>query len=119
MTGSRILVVEDEYLVAEDVRRWLTEHGAEVVGPAPRLARAHSLIASERVDAAVLDVHVAGELVFPVADSLHQRGIPFLFMSGFDRSIVPPRFANVRLLEKPILLETLVQAVTDLLGRQR
>ena len=116
MIGRRILVVEDEYLVAEDVRRWLQGQGAEVIGPASRVARAHSLIASERIDAAVLDVHVAGELVFPAADALHERRIPFLFMSGFGRSIVPRRFSHVQLLEKPLSVETLLQALTGLLG---
>ncbi len=115
MIGRRILVVEDEYLVAEDVRRWLQGLGAEVIGPAPRLARAHSLIAAERIDAAVLDIHVAGELVFPAADALNDRRIPFLFMSGFDRSIVPRRFAHVQLLEKPLALETLAVAMARLL----
>jgi CheY-like chemotaxis protein len=116
MIGQRILVVEDEYMVAEDVRRWLQGHGAEVIGPAPRLARAHALIASERIDAAVLDIHVAGKLVFPAADALAERRIPFLFMSGFDRSIIPARFAHVQLLEKPISLEALLQAITGVLG---
>ena len=116
MIGQRILVVEDEYMVAEDVRRWLEGHGAEVIGPAPRLARAHALIASERIDAAVLDIHVAGELVFPAAEALAERRIPFLFISGFDRSIIPTRFAHVQLLEKPISLKSLLQAMTGVLG---
>ena len=116
MIGQRILVVEDEYLVAEDVRRWLQGHGAEVIGPAPRLARALALIASERIDAAVLDIHIAGELVFTAADALAERRIPFLFVSGFDRSIIPARFAHVQLLAKPILLESLLQAMTDVVG---
>jgi len=98
-------------------------------GPAPLAARprrgsdrtgaaacARALIVSERIDAAVLDIHVAGELVFPTADALNERRIPFLFMSGFDRSIIPARFAHVQLLEKPILVEPLLQAMAGLLG---
>jgi DNA-binding response OmpR family regulator len=111
MIGKRVLVVEDEYLVAEDVRRWLQDRGAEVIGPAARIARARSLIASHRIDAAVLDINVAGELVFPAADALSERRIPFLFMSAFDRSIIPARFAHVQLLQKPISLDTLAQAM--------
>ena len=118
LIGRRILVMEDEYMVAEDARRWLGR-GAEVIGPAPRLARARSLIAVQRIDAAVLDIHVAGELVFPAAEALDERRIPFVFMSGFDRSIIPPRFAHVQLLEKPISLESLLKVMTGLLGLER
>ena len=116
MIGRRILVVEDEYMVAEDLRRWLQGRGAQVIGPAPRLGRAHSLIATEPIDAAVLDIHLAGELVFPAAEALDERRIPFLFMSGFDRSVVPARFAHVQLLEKPVSFDALLQAMTVLLG---
>jgi DNA-binding response OmpR family regulator len=115
--GRRILVVEDEYLVAEDARRWLQGAGAQVIGPTPRVSRAQALIGSERIDAALLDVHVAGELVFPAADALQGRRIPFLFMSGFDRSIVPARFAHIDLLGKPIAVETLLPAMTRLFDR--
>jgi CheY-like chemotaxis protein len=116
MIGRRILIVEDEYLVAEDLRRWLLGRGAEVVGPAPRLARAQAVIASQALDAALLDINLAGEMVFPAAEALLARGIPFVFMSGFDRSIIPQQFANVQVLEKPILFDVLLEALTALLG---
>jgi DNA-binding response OmpR family regulator len=116
MIGRRILVVEDEYMVAEDLRRWLLGRGAEVVGPASRVGRARSLIATEPIDAAVLDIHLAGELVFPAAEALGERRIPFLFMSGFDRSVIPARFAHVQLLEKPVSFDAFLQAMTVLLS---
>ena len=102
-------------MVAEDLRRWLQGRGAQVIGPAPRLGQARSLIATEPIDAAVLDIHLAGELVFPAAEALDERR-PFLFMSGFDWSVVPVRFAHVQLIEKPVSFDALLQAMTVLLG---
>jgi len=114
--GRRILVVEDEYPVAEELRRWLQDGGAEVIGPASRVGRARSLIASETIDAAVLDIHLAGELVFPAAEALDERKIPYLFLSGFSRATIPARFAHVPLLEKPVFFNDLYQALAVILG---
>lgn len=120
MIGRRILVVEDEYPLAEDLRRYLVLAGAVVVGPAPRLSRAQALIESgARIDAAVLDINLAGTPVFPVAEALAARGVPFLFVSGFDRSTLPPSLSEHPLLQKPVDFETLCAVLADLLrGRE-
>lgn len=118
LEGSRILVVEDEYFLADDLQEALGQAGAEVLGPIARVETATAFIAGEpRIDAAVLDINLNGEMVFPVADALRERGIPFAFATGYDRSALPDRFAEVPRLEKPFngarvaaVLAPLVQA---------
>ena len=80
--GRRILVGEDEIIVAVDVEYTLDDFGAEVIGPAANLAEALSLVGDAQIDAAVLDVDLAGQDVFPVAERLATRGVPFLFHTG-------------------------------------
>jgi len=101
--GRRILVVEDDYLIADEVAESLAEFGATVVGPANYVAEAIALVSQETcLDAAVLDINLGRETVFPVADALQQRGIPFVFATGYDQRIIPPRYAAVQRLEKPV-----------------
>jgi len=101
--GMRILVVEDEYLLADDLRDTLVEAGAEVLGPVPSVNDAQALIAAEaKIDAAVLDINLRGEMVFPVADALRARGVPFAFATGYDEWALPERFAGSPRVEKPL-----------------
>lgn len=102
LAGSRILVVEDEYFLADDLHGALTEAGAEVLGPMPSVSDANTFIAGESsIDAAILDINLHGEMVFPVADALRERGIPFAFATGYDEAVLPERFASVPRIEKP------------------
>jgi DNA-binding LytR/AlgR family response regulator len=79
LLGLRILVVEDEYMVADELRRDLAEHGVEVVGPAAKVSEVLRFLAvAGTLDGAVLDVNLGGEMVFPVADLLRKRGVPFV-----------------------------------------
>ena len=97
----RVLVVEDEYYLAQDLARALQKLGAQVVGPVPTLEAALALIGAEPVDAAVLDINLRGEEVYPVADALAERGIPFVFATGYDRSSIPATYQDVPRWEKP------------------
>lgn len=98
----RVLAVEDEYFIAEELEAALRNAGATVVGPAPSVAAALDLLeGGPAPEAALLDVNLAGEMVYPVADRLTARGVPFLFITGYDQSAVPERYAGVRRLEKP------------------
>lgn len=107
----RILLVEDEYILAEHLRSELEAAGALVLGPVADVQRALALVAAERdIDVAVLDVNLGGEKVFPVADALAARGVPFVFTTGYD-AIVPETYAQVARCEKPIRVQEVVRAI--------
>jgi DNA-binding LytR/AlgR family response regulator len=98
------LVVEDDYLIAEDIAQTIAAAGIEVVGPAGSVADALELIAheGERLDGAVLDINLGDEPVFPVAEALRARRVPFIFLTGYDALAVPEVFRSVARHEKPI-----------------
>jgi DNA-binding response OmpR family regulator len=96
-----VLVVEDELLIAMQIESVLRGAGHDVVGPFGRLDRAVSCARDGRLDAAVLDVNLAGEKVFPVADALARRQIPFVFLTACGQDIVPERFWQRPFLRKP------------------
>jgi DNA-binding response OmpR family regulator len=112
LRGRRLLVVEDDYLIADELRDQLIALGADVIGPVPTLARAHQMIGAETaVDGAILDVNLGGEKVFPIADLLRERGIPFVFVTGYDKSAIPPAYVNIPLCEKPFVALELARAL--------
>jgi two-component sensor histidine kinase/DNA-binding response OmpR family regulator len=102
LAGNRVLLVEDEALVAMVMRDMLTELGFHVVGPFGRSADAAAAAREEDVDAAVLDINLDGEAAYPVADLLAARGIPFVFVTGYGAESIDGRFAHVPVLQKPI-----------------
>jgi len=110
-----ILVVEDEYLIADDVMQVLLDQGAKVVGPIATLEAAMAAVAGQRPDLAVLDINLRGEPVFPLADLLAAQHVPFVFTTGYDSGSMPERFAAVPRLEKPIRTADLL-ATLDRLG---
>ncbi|MGA1835177.1 response regulator [Rhizobium wenxiniae] len=99
---ARILVVEDEYMLAQEVAGAITDAGMIAVGPAANTHDAIELVKNQSVDAAILDVNLVDELVYPLADLLKARRIPFVFCTGYDASSLPSRFENVICCEKPI-----------------
>ncbi|ACL58665.1 response regulator [Methylobacterium nodulans] len=122
MSGStvlarcRVLVVEDEYFIADDMARALEQLGAEVVGPAPSREHALALIASgERIDAAILDINLQGQSALPVAEALAAKGVPFVFATGYDRNSVPPAYQDVPRWEKPFNPNHLARALSGLM----
>jgi two-component sensor histidine kinase/CheY-like chemotaxis protein len=107
----RILVVEDEYLLADALADALIDMGAQVVGPIGQLSQAMFLVETTPIDGAVLDINLHGEMVFPLAQVLATRGVPFVFATGYGRENIPVQFAHVPVLAKPIdvgLLEGLL-----------
>jgi len=84
LAGRRILVVEDVFLVADVIRDNLEDNGCIVVGPVPRLPEAMALARNETLDAAVLDVNLAGEMSFAVSSMLRDRGVPYVYLTGYD-----------------------------------
>lgn len=118
LSGRRILVVEDEYYLADELASALQRAGADVLGPVSTIEDALELLEREAApDAAVLDMSLAGEMVFPVADVLSKRGVPFLFTTGFDQSSVPARYAEVRRMEKPVDAATTLRELGKLCGQ--
>lgn len=114
LQDCHILVVEDEYMLADELSRELDEAGAVIVGPVPSVERALALLEVEaHLDGAILDVNLAGEKVDPVADILLDRQVPFLFVTGYDKLSFPPKFAGVVRCEKPVD----IRAVTKAIGR--
>jgi CheY-like chemotaxis protein len=112
LAGRRILVVEDEYAIATELAWVLRQHGAEVVGPAPSVARALALIdAGPPLDGAILDLNLGGEASYPVADALAARATPFVFTTGYDAVDVPARYRDVPCLGKPFDDDALVRAL--------
>lgn len=113
LTGKRILLVEDEFLVSAMVVDMLTELGAEVVGPATDIPKALALAGTAEIDAALLDVNVRGGRIDPVAAALTARGIPFVFGTGY-RNAMPE--AEAPTLEKPYTQAALEAAMAQALG---
>ena len=117
LRGARVLIAEDEYTIAMFLADYLELQGAEVVGPAGNLDALAELVDQQPIDAALLDINLGGEMVYPLADRLIQAGVPFLLTSGYDDNI-PPRFADAPRCSKPYRLETLNQALRDTLARR-
>jgi CheY-like chemotaxis protein len=101
LAGRRILIVEDEALVAMLVEDALLDAGAEVIGPVATVAEAMALLEASAPDAAVLDLNLAGETSTPVADVLAARGVPFVVATGYGAEGLPAGHATVPVLAKP------------------
>lgn len=117
LADRRILIVEDRYLVADDLSRLCRRAGAEIAGPVPEVSRARAIAETEPLDLAILDVDLRGEAVFGVAAILEQRGIPFLFVTGYGEKHLPERFRTVPLVPKPFSGPDLVARIGQLLQR--
>jgi len=118
LAGLQILIVEDEYYLADEAREILSQMGAAILGPVPTVEQAHAMIIdTEKIDAALLDVNLRGELVFELADTLKERGVPFAFATGYDRDVLPDRFADRPVFGKPVRPDSLLEAFSELVGR--
>lgn len=114
LAGRRILLVEDELLVAMTLEDILRSEGCVIVGAIPRLEQALKAAREEPLDAAVLDVNLAGERVDPIATALAERKIPFLFTTGYDRGMLPAEHADRPTLTKPFKPAQLIEALLGL-----
>lgn len=114
LQGIKVLVVEDEFLVATLIEDMLHSAGCIVCGPIPRLASALEAARKEACDVAVLDVNLAGERVFPVADILAQRNVPFVFVTGYGVNTLPSEYAQCPRLHKPFKLAELFGTLSSM-----
>jgi CheY-like chemotaxis protein len=108
LAGKRVLIVEDELLVALLIEDLLTDFGCTTLGPCGSVAKALEAVRTEEFDLAVLDVNLAGEKVYPVAEALAERHIPFLFLSGYGDEAIPASRGEWKVCAKPFKGDDLV-----------
>ena len=114
--GRRVLVVEDEALVAMLLETILEDMGCMAVGPAATVDEGLRMAADEAVDAALLDVNVAGRQVFPVAHALKDRGVPFVFSTGYGEGGLPDEWRGQPTLQKPFTEAAVRDALMKAMG---
>lgn len=110
--GRRILIVEDEFLIAEELREAFEELGAVVIGPVATVAAALAIIGSrERLDGATVDVTLGRDKAYPVAEALLERGLPFVLLTGYGAQTLPEHLRGVPKCEKPFNMRKVVHAL--------
>ncbi len=113
-TPTRILVVEDEFLIRTLLEDMLVDLGHEIAGSAATVDQARNLAVAGGFDLAILDVNLEGQEIFPVAEILAERNLPFIFVTGYGASGLPERFRGRPTLQKPFQSEKLEAAVIKL-----
>lgn len=114
LSGCRILIVEDEYFIASDLKRAIHEAGGEMVGPVGCLDDALRRVVSDRIDAAVLDINLDGADTYPVVEALLTQLVPFLFLTGYDAWAMPERYRAYPRLAKPAPVDSVIKALSEL-----
>lgn len=114
---KQILIVEDEYFLATDLQFTLQDQGISVLGPVGTLADAMNIARSTRIDLAILDINLHGEMAFELVDLLQQAGVPILLATGYSRSALPERLRNFRIVEKPYLMAGMLEEIDRALSR--
>ena len=114
LVGQTVLVLEDDFYLAQDATSALSEAGAEVIGPFGTTADALEAVKSHRITAAVIDVNLGAGPSFVIAHALREAGAPFVFLTGYDSKSIPKEFADVVRLEKPTGPRDIIRAVADL-----
>ena len=118
LTGLRILVVEDEAAISLLLEDMLLDFGCEVIGPVARLSMALETVKQQEIDLAILDVNVAGEPIYPVAEALAQRSVPFVFSTGYGSTGIRDTFRDRPVLQKPFAQQDLKQKLLLALGEK-
>jgi len=111
LADKHILVVEDEYYIARDLERALRAADAIVIGPVATLEQGLALAESQPLDAAVLDINLAGGRAFAIADRLSERAVPWTFLTGYDDWALPARYQAAPIVAKPYHADRIVRAV--------
>nr|WP_294545970.1 response regulator [uncultured Rhodopila sp.] len=116
LSGKRVLVVEDELLVALMIEDFLTEFGCTTIGPCGTVETALHAVRTHALDLALLDVNLSGERVYPVAEALAERHVPFLFLSGYGEEAIPPGHADWKVCAKPFKGAKLAEMLCAVMG---
>jgi len=113
--GRRVLIAEDEYLLASKMVEEFAKLGVETIGPASTVKRALDLVEHcGPLDAAMLDIKLRNEMIFPVADALRARGVPFVFTTGYNQKIIPDGYKDVVRYEKPFDVAEVARVVAQI-----
>jgi CheY-like chemotaxis protein len=116
LAGRRVLVIEDEYFLADDIVQALTALGARIVGPYGDLSEATDVVDRDiAIDAAIMDINLRNDMVFPLARLLRSRKVPLLFTTGYDQSSIEPEFQNVRLWGKPLDMKAMTRELARMI----
>jgi|SRR5689334_9782749 CheY-like chemotaxis protein len=113
LSGQRVLIVEDEYFLAQDLAEYLNHLGVEVVGPVGTVTDALELLHYADIQGAVLDINLRGERVYPVADVLEQKQVPFVFASGYGGELEPNAYTDIPRCIKPLDFAELANTLLD------
>ena len=111
LNGISVLIVEDEGLQAMELQAALEDAGASVIGPVGQVEDAWDMIDLPRLDCAVLDVNLQGEMIFPVADALLEHDVPVIFVTAYPEQQLPPRYMGLPIFRKPLLLDPLTRTI--------
>lgn len=118
LEGCRILIVEDEYFQAREVSVTLSRAGAQVVGPTGRAEDVPKLLEEGPVDLAMLDINLGNGASFDIARRMQEEKVPFLFLTGYDVSIIPEDLSEPPRLEKPVDQERLIERLASLIDKR-
>ncbi len=118
LDGAKVLVVEDEYFIADDLARALDAAGADPIGPAGTVDQARRLLKNQRVDAAILDLNLRGDMAVDFVEQLSAAGVPCVIVSGYGRGSLPESLEAIPSLEKPVSYEKVIEMVRNVLGRE-
>jgi CheY-like chemotaxis protein len=113
LTGCRVLVVEDEAAISMLLEDMLLDFGCEIVGPAARLASALEMVRAGGFDLAILDVNLAGEPIYPVAEALTERNLPFVFSTGYGSAGIKEPFRGRPVVQKPFSQQDLKRTLLE------
>ncbi|MBV9558998.1 MAG: response regulator [Bradyrhizobium sp.] len=114
LAGRRVLIVEDEYFLADDLAHALRALGAEIIGPTGEFNEARQFLnISSAIDGALLDINLRNEMIFPLARELRVRRVPFTFTTGYDRTSLPSDLRDVPIWEKPLNIQAVARSLAD------
>jgi DNA-binding NtrC family response regulator len=119
ISGSRVLVLEDEYMIADDIARALRAAGATPVGPVASLDRAEAQLADGQIDGAVVGMNLRGQKAFAFVERLARAGIPCVIVSGYSQDALPDSIAALPRLEKPTSVAKILRALGEQLDKRR
>lgn len=117
LTGARVLVVEDEFFIADDLAKALRRSGAQPIGPVGTVEEARHLFEQERPDAVILDVNLRGEIPSTLVNRLAADRVPCLVVSGYGENSLPDAFRSLPRLEKPVVYDRVTEILAQLLDQ--